>query len=126
MDSSHWELESSPARAGLGLALGLSSLTAARHFQLLKLKRSERMPGYRYGQNACTMRLQRQKSVRQLRLLRAGVLGHSLGALRHCVLCQLSRQKEANCSLDFTRGDGRPVHRRQLDHLGTNVSYLLL
>ena len=34
----HWELKSSPARAGLSLALGLSSLATARHFQLLKLK----------------------------------------------------------------------------------------
>ena len=42
------------------------------------------------------------------------------------MLCQLSRQKEANCSLDFTRGDGRPVHRRELDNLGTNVKLPLV
>merc|ERR1719464_1151565 len=60
------------------------------------------------------MRLQRygcraSHGISNYVLLGAGVLGHSLGALRHCMLCQLSRQKEANCSLDFTRGDGGPL-----------------
>merc|ERR1719341_1186261 len=31
VDSPHWELQSSPARARLGLAFGLSSLATARH-----------------------------------------------------------------------------------------------
>ena len=35
-------------------------------------------------------------------LLGAGVLGDGLGALRHGVLSQLSRQKEADSSLDLS------------------------
>ena len=41
-------------------------------------------------------------------LLRASVLGDSLGALRHGVLGQLSRQKETDSSLDLPRSYGRP------------------
>ena len=41
-------------------------------------------------------------------LLGAGVLGDGLGALRHSMLGKLSWQKEANSSLDLTRGDGGP------------------
>ena len=40
-------------------------------------------------------------------LLAAGVLGHSLGALRDGVLGQLTRQEEADCGLDLTTADGR-------------------
>ena len=39
-------------------------------------------------------------------LLAAGVLGHSLGSLRHCVLGELTRQVEPDSSLDFPAGDG--------------------
>ena len=39
-------------------------------------------------------------------LLAAGVLGDSLGSLRHCVLGQLSRQVKPHSSLDFPAGDG--------------------
>ena len=42
-------------------------------------------------------------------LLGAGVLSDSLGAFRHCVLGQFSRQEETNSSLDLPRGDGRPI-----------------
>ena len=41
----------------------------------------------------------------QVRLLAAGVLGHSLRSLRHSVLRELSRQKKAHGSLDFPTGD---------------------
>merc|ERR1719398_591292 len=51
-------------------------------------------------------------------LLRASVLGNSLGALRHGVLGQLSRQKETDSSLDLPRSYGRPlVVMRQLASL---------
>ena len=33
VDSSHWELESSPAAAGLGLALCFASFTSSRHVE---------------------------------------------------------------------------------------------
>jgi hypothetical protein len=39
--------------------------------------------------------------------LSRGELGHSLSALRHCVLGELPRQDQPDCSLDFARGDGR-------------------
>ena len=39
-------------------------------------------------------------------LLAAGVLGDRLGALRHGVLGELSRQKETDSGLDFPAGDG--------------------
>merc|ERR1719474_568899 len=43
------------------------------------------------------------------RLFGAGVLGDSLGAFGHCVLGQLSRQKETDSSLDLPRGYGGPL-----------------
>ena len=39
-------------------------------------------------------------------LLGAGVLGDSLGSLRHSVLGKLTGQKETDSSLDFSAGDG--------------------
>ena len=42
-------------------------------------------------------------------LLGAGVFGDSLGALRHSVLGQLTREQETDSSLDFPRGDGGPL-----------------
>ncbi len=42
-------------------------------------------------------------------LLAAGVLGHSLGSLRHSVLGQLTREQETDSGLDFTAGDGGAV-----------------
>ena len=39
-------------------------------------------------------------------LLGGGVLGHSLGALRHGVLGQLSGEEETDSSLDLSAGDG--------------------
>ena len=42
-------------------------------------------------------------------LLGGGVLGHSLGALRHGVLGQLSGEEETDSGLDFSAGDGRPT-----------------
>ncbi len=42
----------------------------------------------------------------KLNLLAAGVLGDSLGPLRHCVLGELSREMESDSSLDFPAGDG--------------------
>ena len=39
-------------------------------------------------------------------LLGAGVLGDSLGALRHGVLGQFTRQQKTDCSLDFPAGNG--------------------
>jgi hypothetical protein len=39
-------------------------------------------------------------------LLGAGVLGHGLGALGHCVLGQLSGEQQAHCGLDLPGGDG--------------------
>ena len=39
-------------------------------------------------------------------LLAAGVLGHSLGALRHGVLGQLTGEKETDSRLDLPAGDG--------------------
>ena len=41
-------------------------------------------------------------------LLGAGVLGDSLGSLRHGVLGQLSGQEKTDCSLDLSGGDGAP------------------
>ena len=41
-------------------------------------------------------------------LLGAGVLGDSLGSLRHGVLGQLSGQEKTDSSLDFSGGDGAP------------------
>ena len=41
-------------------------------------------------------------------LLGAGVLGDSLGSLRHGVLGQLSGQKKTDSSLDLSGGDGGP------------------
>lgn len=43
------------------------------------------------------------------RLLGAGVLGDSLGALGHRVLCQLTRQQEPDSSLDLSARDGRTL-----------------
>lgn len=42
-------------------------------------------------------------------LLRASVLDQCIGALADCVLCQLPRQQETNCSLFLSRGDCRPL-----------------
>ena len=42
-------------------------------------------------------------------LLGAGVLGDSLGALRHGMLGQLTRQEEPDSSLDLPGGDGGPL-----------------
>ena len=42
-------------------------------------------------------------------LLAAGVLGHSLGSLRHGVLGQLTGQQETDSSLDLSAGDGGAV-----------------
>ena len=42
-------------------------------------------------------------------LLAAGVLGDGLGALRHGVLGQLTRQKQTDSGLDFSAGDGGPL-----------------
>jgi len=42
-------------------------------------------------------------------LLGAGVLGDSLGALRHGVLGQLTRQEEPDSCLDLPGGDGGPL-----------------
>ena len=43
------------------------------------------------------------------RLLGAGVLGHSLGALRHGVLGQLTGEQQADGGLDLPGGDGGPL-----------------
>ena len=43
-----------------------------------------------------------------VKLLGAGVLGDSLGALRDSMLGKLSRQQEPHRGLDLTGGDGRP------------------
>lgn len=45
----------------------------------------------------------------RISLLGAGVLGHSLGALGHGVLGQLSWQEQTNSGLDFPGGDGGPA-----------------
>ena len=42
-------------------------------------------------------------------LLRAGVLGHSLGPLGHSVLGQLTGQQEPDSRLDLPGGDGAPL-----------------
>ena len=42
-------------------------------------------------------------------LLGAGVLGDSLGAFTDSVLGQLSGEKEPDCSLDLSAGDGRSL-----------------
>ena len=42
-------------------------------------------------------------------LLRAGVLGDSLGALRDGVLGELTREEEPDRGLDLARGDGGPL-----------------
>ena len=42
-------------------------------------------------------------------LLGGGVLGDSLGALRHGVLGQLTGEKQTDGSLDFPGGDGGPL-----------------
>ena len=41
-------------------------------------------------------------------LLGGGVLGHSLGALRHGVLGQFTGQEETDSGLDLSAGDGGP------------------
>jgi len=43
------------------------------------------------------------------RLLGAGVLRDGLGALRDCVLGELTREQESNRGLDLARSDGRPL-----------------
>ena len=48
-------------------------------------------------------------SAGALRLLGAGVLGDSLGAFTDSVLGQLSGEKEPDCSLDLSAGDGRSL-----------------
>ena len=72
------------------------------------------------------MKLQRQKQNHLQELLGAGIFGHSLGALGHCMLGQLSRQQEANSSLDLTRGDGGPVERRKFNATGENTKRIPL
>ena len=42
-------------------------------------------------------------------LLRAGVLGDSLGTLRNGVLSQFTGEEESDSSLDLPRGDGGPL-----------------
>lgn len=42
-------------------------------------------------------------------LLGAGVLGDGLGALRHGVLSQLTREEQTDGGLDFSAGDGGPA-----------------
>ena len=42
-------------------------------------------------------------------LLGAGVLGDGLGALRHGVLGQLTREEEPDSGLDLPGGDGGPL-----------------
>ena len=42
-------------------------------------------------------------------LLGGGVLGDSLGTLRHGVLGQLTGQEEPDSGLDLPRGDGAPL-----------------
>ena len=42
-------------------------------------------------------------------LLGAGVLGDGLGALRHGVLGELTREEEPDSGLDLARGDGGPL-----------------
>ena len=44
-----------------------------------------------------------------LSLLGAGVLGDSLGSLRHGVLGQFTWQEETDCGLDLSAGDGGPA-----------------
>ena len=43
------------------------------------------------------------------RLLGAGILRHGLGALRHGMLRQLSREQKADRGLDLPGGDGGPL-----------------
>ena len=43
------------------------------------------------------------------RLLGAGILRHGLGALRHSMLRQLSREQKADRGLDLPGGDGGPL-----------------
>ena len=55
-------------------------------------------------------------------LLGAGVLGHSLGSLRHSVLGQLSGEKKTDGGLDLSGGDGAPsVVVSQTRGLGGNT-----
>ena len=55
-------------------------------------------------------------------LLGLGVLGDSLGALRHGVLGQLTREQQTDSSLDFPGGDGAaPVVVGQTGSLGSNA-----
>ena len=42
-------------------------------------------------------------------LLRAGILGDSLGSLRDGVLGELTREEEPDSGLDLAGGDGRPL-----------------
>lgn len=35
----------------------------------------------------------------------AGVFGYCLGALRHCVLCELTGKEESDCGLDLSTGE---------------------
>mgnify|MGYP001827776046 CR=1 FL=1 len=49
------------------------------------------------------------RAVTAGRLLGAGVLGHSLGALADGVLGQFTRQQETDSSLDLSAGDGGPA-----------------
>lgn len=50
-----------------------------------------------------------RRLVRAEILLRAGVLGDSLGALADGVLGQLTRQQQTHCRLDLPTGDGRAL-----------------
>ena len=49
------------------------------------------------------------QTSRELDLLGAGVLGDSLGSLRHGMFGQLSGEEETDSGLDLPRGDGGPL-----------------
>ena len=59
-------------------------------------------------------------------LLGRSVLGHSLGALRHCMLCQLSRKQKTYSSLDLAGGDGRPGESSEMSVGHSSITNNLL
>ena len=87
-------------------------------FTKVVVLRSENPPSY----HGCKGRGSEKDSTQ---LLRAGVLSNSLGALRHCMLGQLSRQKKADSRLDLPRGNGGPRDTRSCHSLHENNKWNL-
>ena len=84
MDPSHGELKTCPAGARLGFSLHLATLATTRHIEYVIDLKVHLVSSHDVKDGIQSVNTQ---------LLGASVLGDSLGALGHCMLGQLSRQK---------------------------------